>query len=109
MEVKTFYEQIYVQKNNVKEWIEINHSPLVIGRNDQNQSNKQFNFNLKRYGAKGSDTQCSQETPNHEKLRMQSTLISWVKKKISPENRRECDQEITVAEIEKAIKSFENN
>ena len=35
---------------------------------------------------------------------MQSTLISKVKKKISPKNRRECDQEITVAEIEKAIK-----
>ena len=40
---------------------------------------------------------------------MQSTLISKVKKKISPKNRGECDQEITVAETEKAIKSFENN
>ena len=40
---------------------------------------------------------------------MQSTLISRVKKKISPKNRCECDQEITVAEIEKAIKYFENN
>ena len=53
--------------------------------------------------------QCSQETPNHEKLRMQSTLISRVKKRISPKNRREYDQEITVTEIENAIKSFENN
>ena len=40
---------------------------------------------------------------------MQSTLISRVKKNISPKNRRDCNQEITVAEIEKAIKSFENN
>ena len=43
------------------------------------------------------------------KVRIQSTLISKVKKKISPKNRRECDQEITVGEIEKAIKFFENN
>ena len=40
---------------------------------------------------------------------MQSTLTWRVKKKISPKNRLEYDQEITVAEIEKAIKSFENN
>ena len=40
---------------------------------------------------------------------MQYTLISKVKKKISPKNRRECDQEITVTETEKAIKSYENN
>ena len=53
--------------------------------------------------------QCSQKRPNHEKLKMQSTLISRVKKKISPKNRCECDQEITVAETEKAIKYFENN
>ena len=39
---------------------------------------------------------------------MQSTLISMVKKKISPKNRREFGQEITVAETEKAIKSFVN-
>ena len=43
------------------------------------------------------------------KVRMQSTLISKIKKKISPKNRRECDQEITVGETEKAIKAFENN
>ena len=53
--------------------------------------------------------QCSQETPNHEKLRTQSTLISSVKKKISPKSRRECDQEIIVAAIKKALKSFENS
>ena len=41
--------------------------------------------------------------------KMQSTLTWRVKKKISPKNRLEYDQEITVAEIEKAIKSFENN
>ena len=41
------------------------------------------------------------------KLKMQSTLISRVKKKISPKNRCECDQEITVAEIEMAIRYFE--
>ena len=40
---------------------------------------------------------------------MQSTLIVKVKKKISSKNRCECDQEITVAEIEKATKSFKNN
>ena len=40
---------------------------------------------------------------------MQSTFILTVKKNISPKNKRECDQEIIVAEIEKAIKSFENN
>ena len=45
------------------------------------------------------NTQCSEETPNHEKLRMPSTLISRVKKKILPKNTRECDQGITVAEI----------
>ena len=71
--------------------------------------NKQFNFSLKHCRPKGSNTLCSQETPNHEKLRMQSTLISNIKKKVSPKNRRECDQEITVAEIEKAMRSFENN
>ena len=74
----------------------------MIGWNDQNQSNKQLNFNPKRCGVKGSNKQCSQETPNHEKLRMQSTLISRAKKKISPKNRSDHDQEITVAEIEKA-------
>ena len=79
----------------------------MIGRNDQNKSNEQFNFNFERCGPKGSNTQCSEETRNLKKLRMQSTLISRVKKKISPKNRREW--EITVAEIEKAIKSFENN
>ena len=81
MEVKTFYEQLHGKKSNVQEWTEINHSTSVIGQNDQNQSNKQN----------------SQESPNHEKLRMQSTLISRVKNKISPKNRRECDQEITAA------------
>ena len=81
----------------------------MIGRNGQNQSNKQFNFNPKRCRPKGSNTQCSQETPNHEKVRMQSTLITRVKKKLSYKNRCECDQEITVAEIEKAIKYFENS
>ena len=40
---------------------------------------------------------------------MQSNLISKFKKKISPQNRRDCDQEITSAENEKAINSFENN
>ena len=40
---------------------------------------------------------------------MQPTLISRVKKKISPKTRREYNQKITVAEIEKAIKSFESN
>ena len=79
------------------------------GQNDQNQLNKQFNSNFECCGPKGSNRQCSQEIQNHEKLRIQSTLISRVKKKISPKKRRECDQEITVAEIEKAIKSFENN
>ena len=33
-EVKTFYEQLYGQKSNVQEQIEINHSPLVIGGSD---------------------------------------------------------------------------
>ena len=78
----------------------------MIDLNDQNQSN---NFNLKRCRPRGSNTQSSQETQNHEKLRMQSTLISRIKKKISPKNRHECNQEITVAETEKTIKSFENN
>ena len=40
---------------------------------------------------------------------MQSTLISRVNKKISFKNKREYDQEITVTEIGKAIKPFENN
>ena len=44
-------------------------------------------------------TQCPQETPTHEKLRMQCTLVSSAKRKMSSKNRRECDQEITVAEI----------
>ena len=39
----------------------------------------------------------------------QSTLILKTKKKISPKKRHECYQEITVAEYEKAIQSFENN
>ena len=47
------------KKDNLQEHIKINHSPLVIGRNDQNQSNKQFNFNLESCGLKGSNTQCS--------------------------------------------------
>ena len=52
---------------------------------------------------------CSQEKPNHGKLRLESTLISKVKKKISPRKSCECYQEIIVAEYEKAIQSFENN
>ena len=40
-EFKTFYEQLYGQKNSVQSY------PFVIGRNDQNQWNQQFNFNLK--------------------------------------------------------------
>ena len=40
---------------------------------------------------------------------MKSTRISRVKKKISPKNRHECDQEITVAETKRAIKYFESN
>ena len=40
---------------------------------------------------------------------MQSTLIIKVKKKIPSKNRCEYDQEITVAETEKATKSFKNN
>ena len=65
----------------------------------KSRSKSQFNFNPEPCGPN-----CSQETPNHEKLRM----ISWVKKKISPKNRHECNQKITVAKIEEAIKSFEN-
>ena len=107
--VKTFYEQLYGRKNNVQGQIEINLIPQVIGWNDQNQSNKQINFNSKRCGTKGRNTQCFQETSNRTKLRMQSALISRVKKKISPKNRRKYNQEIIVAETEKAIKSFENN
>ena len=34
-EVKTFYEQLYGQKDNVQERKEINYRPLVIGWNDQ--------------------------------------------------------------------------
>ena len=55
----------------------ISHSPSVIGRNDQNQSNKQRNFNLKHCGPKG-------RNKNAEKLRMPSTLISRVKQKFHP-------------------------
>ena len=102
-EVKTFYEQLCVQKNSVQERIEINPSPSVIGRNDQNQSNKQFNFNHKCCEPKGSNMQCFQETRNHKKLRMQSPLILVVQKKISPKNRCECNQKITITEIERAI------
>ena len=80
--------QLHRQKNNAQEQIEINHSPSVISRNDQNQSNN-----------KRSNTQCSQETQSYEKLRMQCTLISSAKKKISPKSRCECNPEITVAEI----------
>ena len=108
-EVKTFYEQLCVQKNSVQERIEINPSPSVIGRNDQNQSNKQFNFNHKCCEPKGSNMQCFQETRNHKKLRMQSPLILVVQKKISPKNRCECNQKITITEIERAITCFENN
>ena len=35
-EVKNFYKQLYGQKNNVQEQIEINHSPQMTGPNDQN-------------------------------------------------------------------------
>ena len=93
-EVKTFYEQIYWKKSNVEQRLEINPSALVISRNDQNQSNKQFNFNPKRCGPTGSITQCFKETPNCEKLKMQSTLISRIQKKILSKNRRECNQEV---------------
>ena len=66
-EVKHFYEHFYGQKNNVQEWIEIDHSPLVIGWNGQNQSNKQVNFNSKHYGPKSSNMHCFQETPRFKK------------------------------------------
>ena len=98
-----------IKKNHAEERIEINPFPSMIGQNDQNQSNKLFNFNPKPCGRKGSHTQPSQETPNSENLIMQSTLISKDKRKISPKIRRECNQKITVAETKKGIKSFENN
>ena len=69
-EVQHFCGQLYGQRNNVQKQIEISHRPSVIGGNDQNQSNKQFNFIPKRCRHKGSNMQCSQETSNHEKLRM---------------------------------------
>ena len=62
----------------------------------KNQSNKQFNFNPKRYETKGSNIPCSQETANCTKLKIQFILILRVKKKIPPKNRRNCDQEKTV-------------
>ena len=37
---------------------------------------------------------------------MESTLISRIKKKISPQNRRECNQDITVAETGKNNEKF---
>ena len=73
----------------------------MIGRNEQNQSNKQFNFNLKRCRPKGSNNTA-------EKLRIPSSLISRVKKNW-PKNRCECNQEITAVETEKTAKSFESN
>ena len=61
MEVKTFYEQLYGQKKyDAQEHIEINHSPSVICRDDQNQWNKQLYLNLKSCGPRGSE--CSHET-----------------------------------------------
>ena len=78
-EVKTIYEQLCGQKNNGQEQIEINPSLSMIGRNDLNQSNKQFNFNPKRCKPKSSNTQCSKKASNREKLLMQSTLVSRVK------------------------------
>ena len=81
----------------MQEQIEINTSPSAIGRNDQHQLNKQFDFNPKLCGSEGRNTQCSEKTTNHEQLRMQSTLVSRVKKKILRISRCECDQEITVA------------
>ena len=72
---------------------------IGIDRNDQNQSNKLFNFNHKRCRPKGGNTQRPEETPTYEKLRMQCTLIPSAKRKMSSKSRRECDQEITVAEI----------
>ena len=79
------------------EQIEINTSPSAIGRNDQRQLNKQFDFNPKLCGSEGRNTQCSEKTTNHEQLRMQSTLDCILKKKILRMSRCECDQEITVA------------
>ena len=79
-EIKHFYEQLYGQKRNVQERIEINASPSAIGQNNQIQSIKQFNFNPKRCGPKGNNMQYPQEKPKREKLRMQPTLISKVKK-----------------------------
>ena len=86
-----------VKESNAQECIEINPRPSVVPRNDQNQSNKHFNPNPKLCAPKGSKAQNA------------VYLISRTKKKISPKNRHERDQEITVAETEKAIKSFENN
>ena len=82
-------------------------NPSLIGRNGQNQFNKQINSNPKCCGPKGSNRQCSQETPNHKKLK--SSLVSVVKKNSSKNNRCECDQEITVAKTEKATKFLENS
>ena len=42
-----------------KKQIEINPRPSTIVQNDQNQSKKQFNFNLKPCEPKGSNTQRS--------------------------------------------------
>ena len=82
-------------------------NPSLIGRNDQNQFNKQINSNPKRCRPKGSNSQCSQETPNHKKLK--SSLITVIKKNSPKNNRCECDQEITIAKTEKATKFFENS
>ena len=50
---------LWTKKTMSKKQIEINPRPSAIVQNDQNQSKKQFSFNLKPCEPKGSNTQRS--------------------------------------------------
>lgn len=64
---------------------------------ESSNSNSHINFNPRG------------ETPPLEKIRIQNSLLKRIKKKITIENKKECEKEITLPEIVKVIKSFENN
>ena len=74
----------------------------------ENISNFNVNFNP---NISNSNTifNLSGETQTLEKIRLQNQLLKKVKKKVSTENKQECEKDITLDDTVKAIKSFDNH
>ena len=116
-EVKNYYEQLYSEK----QYVNFSNSTSIFNPEISN-SNTNFNPKTSQENTSNFNVDLNPnfsnsytifnplgETQTLEKIRLQNELLRKVNKKISTENKRECEKDITLDDIVKAIKSFDNH